>query len=139
MLIAEKLKRCFAYRSRQIEEKYDSGFPVHCSAFSFCSCTLIMHAMFSRLSDRLYPNVRLMHLPVLFRISGSHSLRNSSFISSFHFLRAHRLFQRRMTSSQAAAVRFSECILNQTHLFNLVWIERLHLDQVQSLHRRCLA
>lgn len=58
-----------------------------------------------------------MHLPVSFRISGSYSLRNNSFISSFRFLRASLPFQRRMTSSQAAVVR-SEGILNEIHLFN---------------------
>ena len=55
--------------------------------------------------SRLYPNLRLMHLPVPLRISGSHSLRNNSFTSSFRFLRPSRPFLRRMTSSQAAVVR----------------------------------
>ena len=83
-----------------------------------------------------------MHLPVSLRISGSHSLRITSLISSFRFLKAHRPFQRRMTSSQAAAVRSERIfILNSStqQLWPLVWFERFQLDQVPSLHRRCLA
>ena len=126
MLILEKLD---VYRSKRIEEKFEICVIV---LFIICSCTLIM-----TLGPALSESIRLMHLPVSLRISGSHSLRNNSFISYFRFQRA---FQRRMTSSQAAAVR---CLLNQIHLFNqfchLVWFERFHLGQVPSLHRRCLA
>ena len=106
MLILEKLD---VYRSKRIEEKFEICVIV---LFIICSCTLIM-----TLGPALSESIRLMHLPVSLRISGSHSLRINSLISSFRFLRAHKPFQRRMTSSQAAAVR-STRILIQIHLFN---------------------
>ena len=106
MLILEKLD---VYRSKRIEEKFEICVIV---LLVICSCTLII-----TLGPALSESIRLMHLPVSLRISGSHSLRINSLISSFRFLRAHKPFQRRMTSSQAAAVR-STRILIQIHLFN---------------------